>query len=333
MLARADSPGFSGPSTVSIAAPAAFPPWARAKNPPDSEAEAAFLAGAALARLDAIVGENPPWAGVFRRRLALAAAAMSVARAGRAEDEAALRDAFHLTRPGADPGPAGQRLLAWRELSARPVGRWRPSFAAAAAALAIPPDEALQQAIDAGEACAGGARPAPFAAAQVFAFARRALTQSAGRRSLGGRGGEGELLAAWLADSVLAQRLKWPFALPLLAAPLFAGGDRRATGGLADGAETTRVLFAYARAAARACDLSAELGRRAQRLFEAAPKLRAKGARAALQALLDDDSLSVSGKIGGPISERGARRLFDRLVVLSAIRELTGRATFRLYGL
>ena len=35
------------------------------------DAEAAFLAGAALARLDAIVRENPPWAGVWRRRLAL----------------------------------------------------------------------------------------------------------------------------------------------------------------------------------------------------------------------------------------------------------------------
>ena len=177
------------------------------------------------------------------------------------------------------------------------------------------------------------ARPAPFAAAQGFAVARRALTQSAGRRSLGGRGGEGELLAAWLADSVLAQRLKWPFALPLLAASLFSPAGRGARGDLADGAETTRVLFAYARAAASACDCSAELGRRAQRLFEAAPKLRAKGAPAALQALLDDDSLGVSAKIGGPMSERGARRLFDRLVALSAIRELTGRATFRLYGL
>jgi Protein of unknown function (DUF1403) len=33
------------------------------------------------------------------------------------------------------------------------------------------------------------------------------------------------------------------------------------------------------------------------------------------------------------MSERGARWLFDRLVGLGAIRELSGRATFRLYGL
>ena len=88
----------------------------------------------------------------------------------------------------------------------------------------------------------------------------------------------------------------------------------------------------YARAAARACDLSAELGRRAQRLAEVAPKLRAKGAGSALQALLDEDCLSAATPITG-LSERGARRLFERLVALVAIRELTGRKTFRLYGL
>ena len=66
-----------------------------------------------------------------------------------------------------------------------------------------------------------------------------------------GRGGEGELLAAWLGDAVLAQRLKWPFALPLLAAPVFSGVARGAGG---DGAEGT-VMLAYARAAV-AVDLS-----------------------------------------------------------------------------
>src|SRR5271157_2921354 len=169
MLDRADSP------SLPTALPVAFPAWARPKNPPESEAEAAFLAGGALSPLDAVVRQNPPWAGVFRQRLALGAAAMSVLRAGRAEDEARLRDAFHLTRPGADPGPAGRTLIAWWELSARSIGHWRQSFAAAAAGLRVPHDEALQEAIDTAEACAGDKRPAPFAAAQVFALAWRAL--------------------------------------------------------------------------------------------------------------------------------------------------------------
>ena len=178
----------------------------------------------------------------------------------------------------------------------RPLGgQWRSSLLAAADALGVPNDGALQEAIDAAAAGATDGRPAPFAPAQVFALIRRALTPNAGRPPLSGRGGEGELIAAWLADFVLAQRLKWPFALPLLAAPQFPGGGRRAGGDLAHGAETARIQFGYARAAAQACDLAAELGRRAQKLQDAAPKLGAKGAPATLQALLDEDSLSASG--------------------------------------
>ena len=147
-----------------------------------------------------------------------------------------------------------------------------------------------------------------------------------------GGAGESELLAAWLADSVLAQKLNWPFALPLLAAPLFASAGRRDIVDIGEGAATAHILFAWAKAAAHACDLAAELRRRAQNLAEAAPKLRAKGAKAALQALLDKDSLAAATPIAG-LSERGRRRLFERLATLSAIRELTGRGTLRLYGL
>src|SRR5277367_1951263 len=220
MLARADSQGIQ---SLPARSPPPLPAWARPVNTPETEAETAFLAGAALSRLDAIVRQNPPWAGVFRRRLALSAAAANVRRAGRTEDEAALRDAFHLSRPGGDPGPAGKFLLASRELGQRPTRQWRYSFDAAAEVLGVPHDEALEEALEAAEACADSARPAPFAAARAFALARRALTSGAGRKSPGGRGGEGELLAAWLADAVLARRLNWPFALPLLAAALSLG--------------------------------------------------------------------------------------------------------------
>ena len=326
MLDRADS---SGIQAVAPPTTAPCPAWARPGIPPETEAEAAFLAGAALARLDALVRADPPWFGVWRNRLALGAAAASVARAGRGEDEAALRDAFHLTRPDGrqsfalrrDPGPAGRRLLAWRALTAVSPGRWRSQIERAAEALDVPRDEALHAAIEATAVCADGNRLAPFAAARCYQLARRALAA--------GGAGEGELLAAGLADSVLALKLKWPFALPLLAEPLFSGSSRREVG---EDEAAQKVLFAYARAAANAADLAAELGRRAQTLAEAAPKLRAKGAGAALQALFDEDSLSSASQIP-KLSERGARRLFERLVALGALRELTGRATFRLYGI
>ena len=135
---------------------------------------------------------------------------------------------------------------------------------------------------------------------------------------------------------MLAQRLNWPFALPLLAAALFSGrrAARRAASKTRPTAARRRaIVFAYAKAAAGAVDLAGDLARRAEKLEKAAPKLRAKGAGAALRALLDEDCLAASSQIGGQISERGARRLFDRLVALGAVRELTGRATFRLYGL
>ena len=51
---------------------------------------------------------------------------------------------------------------------------------------------------------------------------RSASDLGRGRPSLRGRGGEGEALAAWLADAVLAERLNWPFALPMLAAQLLS---------------------------------------------------------------------------------------------------------------
>ena len=89
---------------------------------------------------------------------------------------------------------------------------------------------------------------------------------------------------------------------------------------------------AYARAAAQACDLFAELERASHKLLTVASRLRAKGAAAVIEKLLNEDAVPPSGRIG-PLSDRGLRRLFERLVALGAVRELTGRSTFRLYGL
>jgi len=62
--------------------------------------------------------------------------------------------------------------------------------------------------------------------------------------------------------------------------------------------------------------------------------LRAKRASRVVELLLAEDCVAPSraAKIAG-LSDRGARRLFDRLVDLGAVREMSGRPSFRLYGL
>jgi len=64
--------------------------------------------------------------------------------------------------------------------------------------------------------------------------------------------------------------------------------------------------------------------------LKVAPKLRAKAAGRAVDLFLSRDAL-VPGALAF-MSDRAARRLCDRLVALGAVRELTGRDTFRLYG-
>ena len=75
----------------------------------------------------------------------------------------------------------------------------------------------------------------------------------------------------------------------------------------------------------------AAIAPRAARLAEVAPKLRAKGAGEVVQLLLDQDA--VPGTLRTEkLTRWGARRLFERLQTFDAVRELSGRASFRLYG-
>jgi hypothetical protein len=63
--------------------------------------------------------------------------------------------------------------------------------------------------------------------------------------------------------------------------------------------------------------------------------LRAKGAARAVELFLSQDVLTpvaLARAMPEILSERAARRLCERLVDLGVLRELSGRDTFRLYG-
>ena len=128
-----------------------------------------------------------------------------------------------------------------------------------------------------------------------------------------------------LADAALAQALGWDHLVPLLA-PGLKRSDLRKRG------EDLRLAChrALVSSAAEAVRPAADLVRRAAHLKAVAPKLRAKGAKDAVEMFLTRDAVAPSAL---PLPDRAARRLCDRLVDLGAVRELTGRDTFRLYGL
>lgn len=289
--------------------------------------DVALTAGAVLGALDAVVRRQERWAGTWRQRLALAAAAVTAQQAARVEDEAALRDAVLLTRPGDDVGPAGRMFLAWRRLAARPAEDllMRKCLGAVVEELGHAlDDEALGDLADELRQLGAGGMVemvvGAFAAAERHRF--------------------GRAVGAWFADGLLAQRLGWTHAVPLLGAEVNTAGPdrpRRSGIGIAAGIEdeSTRakyLLAAQARAALRAVDLSSELGRRSERLLAVAPKLRARASDLVVERLLSDDAIVASEKIAG-MSDRGLRRLFDRLVELGVVRELSGRPAFRIYGL
>ncbi|MBB4201070.1 hypothetical protein GGD83_004901 [Rhodoblastus sphagnicola] len=293
-----------------------LPPWL-APSAQDAGAEK-FAAGAVLLALDRMVRADPGWLGALRARQVLRAAAASARLLRHREDEAALRDAHHLTRPGDDPGPAGKLYRLWRDFAARPTRLAGPCLAAFAEALGVrAPAGAFDGLTLASE------NPDPVAAALEAADA------CVGALDAGA--GEGGALAAMAADLVLARRLGWPRPLSVIGA---AGVGRR--GAVAE--RYAKILREALTCHGRAMDLE----RRAARLIAAAATLRVKGGARGVAALLADDVVAavdlcrpdLTGQGAAALgSDRAARRFLDRLVALGALREMTRRPSFRLYGL
>lgn len=128
----------------------------------------------------------------------------------------------------------------------------------------------------------------------------------------------------------------WRHAVPILAtqiyAPLLRTGSEGQRARPGSDAFEQAVFIATALGTAAACRLAADMAAQAERLRAAMPKLRSKSAGDVIDRLLIDDA--VAGTLTTKsLSRWASRRLFDRLVELDAVRELSGRTTFRIYGL
>lgn len=295
------------------------PTWIHSAGAGEHELDAAGAAGAALALFHAAASGDLPGRGAWLDRQALRAAVACCAAAGRREGEPEIRDSLHMTAAGIDPGPAGRLYVFWR-------GAVRCS------------PELDDDKVSAGRRLLGLA-PATgddlVAAARELADGDRlglsAVVELVGRCA--SRPAEVEPFALWLADVVLARRSGWPVAVPLL-----AGALQRPRGGVGRLLRREpdnwrrQILAALAATAIEGLALAQDLAGRAGRLQAAIPRLRAKGAGPLLTAVLERDAVAPSAPLA-TMTSRSRRRLFDRLVTLGLVRELTGRPSFRLYGL
>jgi hypothetical protein len=290
---------------------------------------AAFCAGAGLALFDQILrggadGVEPVCAGCLRQRLALRAAESCATLCRLREGAAALRDAEHLAG-GAETSPAGRLHRLFRLYASQPARL----DTATLARIELPGLPEIDAADAKGlQACVAGAPDPLIAAARAGGMAMK----------LCGHSIDAEIFALVVADLALANRLDWARPVPLLAVAILHPSLRRGAGGKrprpTDDDWPAAVVGSYGLAVIEAHALAADLAWRAQKLFSVAPMLRAKGARRVVDMLLDDDGVTPAAAAArAGLSDRAARRLFDRLVALGAARELTGRETFRIYGL
>lgn len=268
--------------------------------------DVAFLSGAALTHLHLVLEHESAPTPLLRGRLALGAAEACVTFSGRPERAGDLRDEVTLLRVGDQAGPAGQIYQMWqraveRKVSIKSLCRALPHF----------DPEQIAVWLDADDAGQGG----PVGRAGLVL---EAVLIDAPRS---------ETAALIMADAALAQALDWEHVVPLLAKGLTRRDLRKTEDDLRLACH--RALVASSIEAVR---LAGDFARRTARLRAVAPKLRAKGSDAAVEMFLTQDAVAPTAltSLG---SDRAARRFCERLVELGVARELTGRETFRLYGI
>lgn len=301
-----------------------LPPWVTSRRAETLET-VAFRSGAALTVLDALVSDPRHRVPVklLANRMALKAATATSKLEGRLAQEADIRDAYHLTPPGEARGPDGDLLTCWREAAqVRLTGRdWStilkelvgPNF-----------EDDVTGWIEAGAVCVQTHGPLVGCISVM-----RAVLEADDRA---------ERIACMLSDVVLARTLGWPFLLPITAQHLTKAMLRNL---IAEGQEgALKVQHCILDSIAHTIGRSRDLSSKAAALRTVAPNLRAKGSLAAVDLFLSEDAVASSTMLSPMIqgttiqmTDRAARRFCDRLVELGVAHELTGRPTFRLYGI
>ena len=287
---------------------------------------AGFASGSALALLHVVLHDptiNVP-AELLRNRLALRAATHCLKLEGRVQTEAEIRDAYLLTAAGDAMGPAGDMLALWRFGSSISFRHRRSSETGWRERLnALLPEDMqehfpnwMEQAEDAPGTPV--AKAASLLGKMVQLFPRH------------------EAVALLCADVMLSRSLGWNSTLPLFGLHLKRDALRAAANG-------EDILIpchaAVAHASQDSVRLAHDLARRAGRLRAIAPKLRSKGSDKAINLFLSEDAVLPSSMLSPTIrgssttmTPRSARRFCERLIELGVVKELTGRASFRLYG-
>jgi hypothetical protein len=246
------------------------------------------------------------------------------------EDASELRDAEHLASVRGETSPAGRVHRLWRLFVSRSLRLDAPTLRMAAELVGLTNERNFDGLAGALRDIVAGAEHPLAAAVGASAAAMKLLTDAPPV--------DVEIFALWLSDLALAQRLRWDAPVPLLATAIAHASLRRGPSGKrprpADPDWVDAATSAYAMAAQEAYALAGELARAGEKLLAAQPKLRAKSAGRVIELLLSDDAVSPARAAkAARLSDRAARRLFDRLIELGVVRELSGRSNFRLYGL
>lgn len=297
---------------------------------PETLEEAAFSSGAAIVLLHQTMTDpaiNVP-RKLLRKRLALKAAQNTLKIERGSADEGEIRDGFLLAEPGSvgnlsqAMGPSGFMYAQWRDHTLLPPKEenfWTHFIGT----IPLYTRSTMHEITEA-------EKPECSPVSAVVQALQDVLTVFP----------KAEMVALQWADITLSMALGWKYMTPLVGCGFTSKDLRRFADEDAKPDELMILAHtAIAKSVRDAIRMCHDLSRRATKLREVAPKLRAKGADTAVKLFLSEDALTPASltsswmfRTKDLMSPRSARRFCDRLVELGVVHELSGRPNFRLYG-